>query len=86
MGFFVWLREGVRRAVLLGFSDAITEIGNRSEADDLGPKLATAWRQCALSPSVSEHSAETSLPAITPPNGRKRLGKSLTHIREAAQS
>jgi len=81
MGFFAWLREGVRRAVLLGFSDAISEIGNRSENDELGPSLAATWQQGIL----SEHSA-TSLPSMPSPAGRKRLGKSLAQIREAAQT
>jgi hypothetical protein len=81
MGFFAWLREGVRRAVLLGFSDAIHEIGNRSENDELGPQLAATWQQGIL----SEHGA-TPLSTIASPTGRKRLGKSLAQIREAAQT
>lgn len=81
MGFFAWLREGVRRAVLLGFSDAISEIGNRSASDELGPQLAASWQQGFL----SDHAANP-LPAVTVPGGRKRLGKSLAQIREAAQS
>ena len=81
MGFFAWLREGVRRAVLLGFSDAITEIGNRSATDELGPQLAATWQQGLL----PEHS-NISLPSSVSPGGRKRLGKSLAQIREAAQT
>ena len=81
MGFFAWLREGVRRAVLLGFSDAISEIGNRNETDDLGPKLAVAWQQSLL----VEHGS-TTLTAAGPPSGRKRLGRSLAQMRETPHS
>jgi hypothetical protein len=80
MGFFAWLREGVRRAVLLGFSDAISEIGNRSQADELGPQLAAALQQ-----GIAE-SGMTPAPAINSPSGRKRLGKSLAEISQAAQA
>ena len=81
MGFFAWLREGVRRAVLMGFSDAIAEIGNRNETDELGPKLAATWQQSLLVEQGSPSLAAASLPA-----GRKRLGKSLAQIREAPQT
>jgi len=76
MGFFAWLREGVRRAVLLGFSDAISEIGNRSESDELGPQLAAALQQGIAEP----HPA--AVPATSAPSGRKRLGKSLAQINQ----
>jgi hypothetical protein len=75
IGFFAWLREGVRRAVLLGFSDAITQIGTRNEGEDLSPELAaTLQRGIAW---------EEARPALAGPNpsGRKRLGKSLHEIR-----
>jgi hypothetical protein len=80
LGFFAWLREGVRRAVLLGFTDAISEIGNRSESEDLGPQLAAALQQ-GIS---ATHQAP--VPAIAGPSGRKRLGKSLAQINQAAGS
>ena len=75
MGFFVWIREGVRRAVLLGFSDAVTEIGQRHEGEDIGEQLAITLQQ-RLSTE-----AKTATATIAPPPGRKRLGKSLEQIR-----
>jgi hypothetical protein len=77
MGFFAWLREGVRRAVLLGFSDAITQIGDRREGEDLGPHLAAA-----LQNGIADDS-KAALPAPTS-SGRKRLGKSLEQIAQSA--
>lgn len=85
MGFFAFIREGVRRSVLLGVSDAITELGNRQPGDDLGEHLATALRQSiAIEPSHAEPSSATAV--ATAPGTRKRLGKSLEQIREAGQT
>jgi hypothetical protein len=81
MGFFAWLREGVRRAVLLGFSDAFAQLGHRSEHDDLGPQLAATLQQAALASPAGAPVA-----SIGANTGRKRLGKSLAEIREANQS
>jgi hypothetical protein len=77
MGFFAWLREGVRRAVLLGFSDALAQMGTRSQSEELGPQLAAALQQ-----GIALENHEAGLPA--PPNGRRRLGKSLEQIAGAA--
>jgi hypothetical protein len=80
IGFFAWLRERVRRAVLLGFSDAITQIGTRSEGEDLSPQLAAtlqrgiAWEEAR--PAIANSST----------TGRRRLGKSLHEIRTPAAS
>ncbi len=77
MGFFIWIREGVRRAVLLGFSDAITEIGQRQDGEELGEQLALTLQQSAAIESPKAGATAT----LAPPPGRKRLGKSLEQIR-----
>ena len=81
MGFFAWLREGVRRAVLLGFSDAVEEIGKRASGEDLSPQLALALREGIAIPCDD---AQPKLPA--PRQGRKRLGRSLEQIRESGKA
>jgi len=78
MGFFHWIREGVRQAVLLGVSDAVTEIGNRRPDEDLGEHLATTLRQ-NLAVEVEAKPGATAMPA----GPRKRLGKSLDQIRDS---
>ncbi len=79
MGFFAWIREGVRRAVLLGFSDAVTQLGDRSATEDLGPQLAATWQQgIAWDTEARPALAQAGQPA------RKRLGKSLEEIRNAS--
>ncbi len=56
LGFFGWLREGVRRSIVLGFSDAINEIGDRKHDEDLSPHLA-AHLQESLIVDPSERTA-----------------------------
>jgi hypothetical protein len=86
MGFFAFIREGVRRSVLLGFSDAVTELGNRQPGEDLGEHLAATLRQgIALDTSATEASG-TAGAIATAAGPRKRLGKSLEQIREAGQT
>jgi len=81
MGFFAWIREGVRRAVLLGFSDAAEELGNRAPGEDLGPQLALAIREGIAIPIE-----EPQPPKIgSSRNGRKRLGRSLEQIRNSGK-
>ena len=77
MGFFAWIREGVRRAVLMGVSDAVDELGKRSETEDLSPQLAVALRQSVALPAEQGH---VKIAAARP--ARKRLGRSLEQIRD----
>lgn len=79
MGFFEWVREGVRQAVVLGLADAIEDVGTRSRDDDLGATLATSLRDklTTARPTSVVESATTA-------SGRKRLGRSLEGIRKAA--
>ncbi len=81
MGFFEWIREGVKRAVLMGFSDAVTHVGNRKADEDLNPQLAMALQQGATALDVEE-SKPAKVGNVAP--GRKRLGRSLDQLREPA--
>ncbi len=81
MGFFEWIREGVKRAVLLGFSDAVTHVGNRKAGEDLNPQLALALQE-GLAPLNIEEAKPVKIGAVAP--GRKRLGRSLDQLREPA--
>ncbi len=81
MGFFHWIREGVRQAVLLGVSDAVTEIGNRQPDEDLGEHLAAALRQ-----NITVETQPKPSSAGMPAGSRKRLGKSLEQIRDSQRS
>ena len=70
MNFFVWIRESVRQAVLLGVSDAMEQIGAPAEGDPAHQRLLHSLRQHATLEAKAE----------VPTTGRKRLGKSLDQI------
>ena len=79
MSFFQWVREGVRQAVVLGFADAIEDVGQRSRDEDFGSTLAQSLRDrlaVANEPTVIE--------SATASKGRRRLGRSLDAIQKAA--
>jgi len=80
MSFFQWVREGVRQAVVLGFADAIEDVGSRARTEDFGPALAQSLRErLAVVPEPAVVDA-----AAVPAPGRRRLGRSLDAIRKAA--
>ncbi len=73
LGFYGWIREGVRRAVLLGVSDAVGQLGVPAEGDDISQHLLAVIR---------EHRPTTLEDRRTPAarSERKRLGRSLDQI------
>ena len=64
---FDWIREGVKRSVILGIHDAVEAIGSPAD-DDARTRLA------ALLPPVEGAAAG---PALAAGAKRKRLGRSL---------
>ena len=82
LGVFGWIRESVRRSVLLGFSDAVEQLGATADPNEsLHPQLASVLGQAA--PSVLNSIAEQ------PPTNKpkpKRLGRSLEQLRSQAPS
>lgn len=79
MGLFEWIREGVRQAVVLGFADAVEDVGGRTRDEDFGTALAESLRARLAAPRQ---------PAVLEPTvsgtGRRRLGRSLDSLRKAA--
>jgi hypothetical protein len=80
VGVFGWIREGVRRAVLLGFSDAVEQIGAADEKDSLHPQLQNLLREA---PRQAPNETRTPEPIVSR-SERKRLGRSLGQIRPPA--
>ncbi len=75
LGVFHWIREGVRRSVLLGFSDAVEQLGVAADGSEaLHPQLAAVLREAA--PAALTHTTEPTKPE------RKRLGRSLEQLRQ----
>ena len=85
LGFFGWLREGVRRSIVLGFSDAINEIGDRKHDEDLSPQLA-AHLQESLIVDPGERTASLAGATASAPGARKRLGKSLEQLQQSGKT
>jgi hypothetical protein len=80
MGVFAWIRESVRRSVLLGFSDAVEQLGASADGQEqLHPQLAAVLRETAA-PALATDSETLATPARGP--NRKRLGRSLDHLRQ----
>jgi len=78
VGVFAWIRDSVRRAVLLGFSDAVEQLGDINDKEPLHPQLATVLKQ---SPALKyEASLNRESLNAAPRGDRKRLGRSLTQI------
>jgi hypothetical protein len=79
MGVFAWIRESVRRSVLLGFSDAVEQLGVASEGNqEIHPQLASVLREAAA-PALAD---DTSSLATASRPARKRLGRSLEQFRQ----
>jgi hypothetical protein len=79
MGFFQWVREGVREAVVLGFVDAVEDVGTRSRAEDFGAALAQSLRE-----RLAVKSEPTVIDSAAAAKGRRRLGRSLDSMQKAA--
>lgn len=82
LGVFEWIREGVRRSILLGVSDAFEQLGTPDDRNELHPQLASALREA--SPRALEAPAASASPRAMSKPERRRLGRSLEQIRSTA--
>jgi hypothetical protein len=78
LGFYGWIRENVRRAVLLGFSDAVEQLGLPNQQEEISPQLLAVLR-----PTKPLIASDSPKPASTG-GGRKRLGQTLEQIQQRA--
>lgn len=78
MGVFGWIRDSVRRSVLLGFSDAVEQLGVDNTTDEpLHPQVASLLREVA--PKAIAHASSAVQPVGK--SKPKRLGRSLDQLR-----
>ena len=82
LGIFHWIRESVKRSVLMGFSDAVEQLGAPAEGGQLHPQLAAALRQPA---SAAIEGTPAATRSFAKPEQRKRLGRSLDQIQSSAK-
>ncbi len=80
LGVFHWIREAVRRSVLLGFSDAVEQLGVPADGQELHPQLQAMLRQTG-NQAVLEDASRAKGEMRTE---RKRLGRSLEQLRDPA--
>lgn len=52
MNFYSWIREGVRRAVLLGVSDAVEQLGAGEDQGELNQHLLAVLREAPQRPAL----------------------------------
>jgi len=71
MNFFDWIREGVRQSVLLGLSDAATDIGADQDVDVLNQYLAGSLQRGRIAAEPASSSGR---------GRRKALGRTLPQI------
>ncbi|QDT09083.1 hypothetical protein K239x_10260 [Planctomycetes bacterium K23_9] len=72
MNLFEWVRDSVRRSVLLGFSDAVEQIGLPSTDEEIHPNVSALLQ-------VGDAAGKTKA-RKTRGSGRKRLGKTLKEM------
>ncbi|HWB13677.1 MAG TPA: hypothetical protein VG826_30910 [Pirellulales bacterium] len=82
LGFYGWIRENVRRAVLLGFSDAVEQLGLPNAEEEVSPQLLAVLRP--VKPLLAAEAP--SKPVSSSGGGRKRLGQTLEQIQQRAVS
>ncbi len=81
LNVYGWIRDSVRRAVLLGFSDAVEQVGTLDGNQNLNPQLLACLKsnpavaQAAATTATLEPEAEAD--AAKP---RRRLGRTLNDI------
>jgi hypothetical protein len=81
MGVYAWIRESVKQAVLLGFNDAIETIGPPERESKLNEHLAAVLKP---RDAADRKTLSSSPAASASPTGRKRLGRSINQIQDAA--
>ena len=79
LNVYGWIRDSVRRAVLLGFSDAVEQLGALEGNQNLNPNLLACLK---ANPSAGGATATIEAePEADAPKTRRRLGRSLDDIR-----
>lgn len=73
MSLFEWVRAGVRQAVVLGFADAMEDVGSRTREEDFGATLAQSLRS-----RLDVQPEPTVIESKPVAGGRRRLGRSIS--------
>lgn len=80
MNVYAWIREGVKQAVLLGFSDAVEQIGVPVGNEQANNHLLSVFRGIGATPAAAAISASS-----RPANAKRRLGRSLDQLADESR-
>jgi hypothetical protein len=80
MGFFAWVREGVRQSVLLGVADAAEQLGIPGEDETTTREFITSLRESEPLNTIEASSSRSG------GTRRRRLGRSLKDEASSASS
>lgn len=78
LNFFQWLRDSIRRTVLLGVSDAMQSLGTPDDDDSVHPQVAALLTGDPEAAPKTTRAKTTGRAANS--TQRKRLGKSLKEL------
>jgi hypothetical protein len=73
--FFEWIREGVKRSVLMGVSDAVEQMGAPHE-----PEVARDKIMAFLQSDAPAETATTKRRVASSASGQRKLGRSISEI------
>lgn len=76
--FFDWIRDGVRRSVLLGVSDAVEQMGAPPEEEAVKGKMLSFFQEDAGTPKRVTRKKTTT--------GQRKLGRSIKEIQAASEA
>jgi hypothetical protein len=81
LNVYGWIRDSVRRAVLLGFSDAVEQVGALDGNQNLNPQLLACLK---ANPGAIGATTATLEPEAEPETAkpRRRLGRTLNDIQQ----
>ena len=75
--FFEWIREGVKRSVLMGVSDAVETMGTPHDPEQARDKIMTFLKDETEAPSTTTRRRVSSSSSSS---GQRKLGRSITEI------
>ena len=81
MNVYAWIREGVKQAVLLGFSDAVEQIGVPEANEQANNQLLSVFRGMGVTPAAAAIPSSSSRPS----GAKRRLGRSLDQLADESR-
>ena len=80
--FFDWIRNGVKRSVLLGVSDAVQTMGMPTEEESSKDKILSFLQD----DSQNVATARQRVPNSSSTSGQRKLGRSINDIHAAKEA